>query len=123
VTDTLLNFMLVLNRKARLAELLAIDEAYQAMEQEAFGRVEVDVFTPSGSVDAASRDALAADLRKSLGKEPVLHFYADPAMIGGLKLRIGDRLIDGSVAAQLRRMRSALLERGLGGRNPGTFIA
>jgi F-type H+-transporting ATPase subunit delta len=123
VTDTLLNFMLVLNRKGRLAELLAIDGAYEAMEQEAFGRVEVDVFTPAGNVDAATRDALAADLRKSLGKEPVLHFYADPAMIGGLKIRIGDRLIDGSVAAQLRRMRSALLERGLGGRNPGTFIA
>ncbi len=123
VTDTLLNFMLVLNRKGRLAELLAIDEAYEAMEQEAFGRVEVDVFTPSGAVDGAARESLAADLRKSLGKEPVLRFYADPAMIGGLKIRIGDRLIDGSVAAQLRRMRGALLERGLGGRNPGTFIA
>ena len=81
------------------------------------------MFTPSGKVDGAARESLAADLRKSLGKEPVLRFYADPAMIGGLKIRIGDRLIDGSVAAQLRRMRGALLERGLGGRNPGTFIA
>ena len=123
VTDTLLNFMLVLNRKGRLAELLAIEDAYDALEQEAFGRVEVDVFTASGSVDDATRSALAADLKKGLGKEPVMHFYADPAMIGGLKLRIGDRLIDGSVAAQLRRMRSALLDRGLGGRDAGTFLA
>jgi hypothetical protein len=44
-------------------------------------------------------------------------------MIGGLKIRIGDQLIDGSVAAQLRRMRSALLDRGLGGRDAGTFLA
>ena len=92
-------------------------------EQEAFGRVEVDVFTASGSVDDATKSALAADLKKSLGKEPVLHFYADAAMIGGLKLRIGDRLIDGSVAAQLRRMRSALLDGGLAGRDAGTFLA
>ena len=123
VTDTLLNFMLVLNRKGRLAELLAIEGAYDALEQEAFGRVEVDVFTQGGTVDEATKATLAADLKKSLGKEPVLHFYADPAMIGGLKIRIGDQLIDGSVAAQLRRMRSALLDRGLGGRDPGTFLA
>ena len=123
VTDTLLNFMLVLNRKGRLAELLAIEDAYDALEQEAFGRVEVDVFTASGSVDDATKASLAADLKKSIGKDPVLHFYADPAMIGGLKLRIGDRLIDGSVAAQLRRMRSALLDRGLGGRDAGSFLA
>jgi F-type H+-transporting ATPase subunit delta len=123
VTDTLLNFMLVLNRKGRLAELLAIEDAYDALEQEAFGRVEVDVFTASGSVDEATKSTLAADLRKSLGKDPVMHFYADPAMIGGLKIRIGDQLIDGSVAAQLRRMRSALLDRGLGGRDAGTFLA
>jgi F-type H+-transporting ATPase subunit delta len=123
VTETLLNFMLVLNRKGRLAELLAIEGAYDALEQEAFGRVEVDVFTQGGTVDEATKATLAADLKKSLGKEPVLHFYADPAMIGGLKIRIGDQLIDGSVAAQLRRMRSALLDRGLGGRDPGTFLA
>ncbi|MFM1936006.1 MAG: synthase subunit delta [Planctomycetota bacterium] len=123
VTDTLLNFMLVLNRKGRLAELPGIHDAYDALEQEAFGRIEVDVFTASGSVDEATKASIAADLRKSMGKEPVLHFYADPAMIGGLKLRIGDRLIDGSVAAQLRRMRSTLLDRGLGGRDAGSFLA
>ena len=115
--------MLVLNRKGRLAELLSIEEAYDAMEQGAFGRIEVDVFTAGGSVDDATKATLAANLKKSLGKEPVMHFYADPAMIGGLKLRIGDQLIDGSVAAQLRRMRSTLLDRGLGGRDAGTFLA
>ena len=123
VSEPLLNFMQVLNRKGRLAELLAIGEAFDALEQEAFGRVEVDVYTPTGSVDGPARDALAADLKRSLGKEPVMRFHADPAMIGGLKLRIGDRLIDGSVAAQLRRMRSALLERGLGGRDAAAFLS
>ena len=123
VTDTLLNFILVLNRKGRLAELLTIGDAYDILEQDAFGRIEVEVFTASGSVDAATQATLAADLKKSLGKDPVLHYYADPAMIGGLKLRIGDQLIDGSVAAQLRRMRATLLDRGLAGRDAGTFLS
>ena len=123
VTDTLLNFLLVLNRKGRLSGLSAIEDAYDAMEQDAFGRVEVDVFTATGALDEATRGSLAGDLRRSLGREPVMHFHADPDMIGGLKLRIGDRLIDGSIAAQLRRIRSTLLDRGLGGRDAASFLA
>lgn len=123
VTETLLNFILVLNRKGRLSELLSIQEAFEAIEQDAFGRIEVDVFTASGAIDSVTQSTLVADLKRSLGKDPVLHFYADPAMIGGLKLRIGDQLIDGSVAAQLRLMRSTLLDRGLGGRDAGTFLS
>ena len=110
-------------RKTMVAQLLSIEDAYDAMEQDAFGRIEVDVFTVSGSIDAATQATLVDDLTRSLGKQPVLHFYADPAMIGGLKLRIGDQLIDGSVAAQLRRMRSTLLDKGLAGRDAGTFLS
>jgi F0F1-type ATP synthase delta subunit len=78
------------------------------MEQDAFGRIEVDVFTASGSIDAATQATLVGDLTRSLGKQPVLHFYADPAMIGGL---------------QLRRMRSTLIDKGLAGRDAGAFLS
>jgi F-type H+-transporting ATPase subunit delta len=122
VSTVLLNFLLVINRKGRLAELFAIEQAYEGIVAEAFGRVEVDVFTTSGRVDAATATVLQEQLRKALGKEPVIHHYADPRMIGGVKLRIGDQLVDGSVAAQLRRMRQALVERGLGGRDASTFL-
>jgi F0F1-type ATP synthase delta subunit len=42
----------------------------------------------------------------------VLHQYSDPNMIGGVKLRIGDQLIDGSVATQLRNMHETVASRG-----------
>ena len=48
-----------------------------------------------------------------LGKEPVLHHYTDPSMIGGIKLRIGDQLVDGSVATRLRRMKEEILGEGV----------
>ncbi len=121
-SDTLLNFMLVLNAKGRLDELMHIEEAYDALEQAAFGRVEVDVYTVSGQLDAVAEESIRAQLKTALGKDPVLHTYADPAMIGGLKLRIGDQLIDGSIDAQLRRVRSTLLARGLGGRDASAFL-
>ena len=43
-----------------------------------------------------------------LGKEPVLHPYVDPKMLGGVKLRIGDQLIDGSVQTKLRRLSESI---------------
>lgn len=121
-SDTLVNFVLVLNAKGRLGELFDVAEAYDAMEQEAFGRIEVDVFTVDGKLDGAAEASVRDRLKAALGKDPVLHVYKDAGMIGGLKIRIGDQLIDGSIDAQLRRVRSTLLSRGLGGRDASQFL-
>ncbi len=107
VTDLTLRFLLVLNQKGRLNALESIAGAFDALTQEHFGRVEVDVFTasPLGSDQVAG---LSQSIAAALGKDPVLHPYTEPAMIGGVKLRIGDQLIDGSVATRLRRMKRDL---------------
>ncbi len=110
VSDLVLRFMLVANRKGRLGELEAISDAYAKLLNERFGKVEVDVFTVDGQLDDGARANLAGTLKSRLGREPVLHVYKDASMVGGMKLRIGDQLIDGSVAAKLRRMRRALVE-------------
>jgi F-type H+-transporting ATPase subunit delta len=111
VTDLTLRFLLVLNDKERLGHLEAIAAAYDHLVQDAFGRVEVDLFTPSLLGDE-QMEQIKQRVRDALGREPVLHRYAEPEMLGGLKLRIGDQLIDGSVATRLRRMRSTLLRSG-----------
>jgi F0F1-type ATP synthase delta subunit len=43
-----------------------------------------------------------------LGKEPIMHPYIDKEMLGGIKLRIGDQLIDGSVQTKLRRLSESI---------------
>ncbi|MBY0262069.1 MAG: F0F1 ATP synthase subunit delta, partial [Phycisphaerales bacterium] len=50
--------------------------------------------------------------QKRLGREPVLHPYTEPAMLGGIKLQVGDQLIDASVETQLRNIRSRLNQGG-----------
>lgn len=111
ITDLTLRFLLVLNRKERLGHIEAINAAYDGLVQESFGRIEVNVYTP-----AALGDEQLATIRQriqsSLGKEPVLHPYTDPTMLGGIKLRIGDQLIDGSVASRLRRLKNRLMTDG-----------
>ncbi|HWB18698.1 MAG TPA: ATP synthase F1 subunit delta [Phycisphaerales bacterium] len=111
VTDLTLRFLLVLNENQRLGKLEGINAAYQAAVQAAFGRVEVDVYTPA-PVESAQLESMRSALKSAIGAEPVLHCYTDPKMIGGVKFRIGDQLIDGSVANKLRRLKQSFLSSG-----------
>jgi len=111
VSDLTLRFLLVLNEKKRLSHLASIIAAFDQLVQEAFGKIEVDVFT-AAPLGAEQLGEVAARIQSALRREPVLHPYTEPAMIGGIKLRIGDQLVDGSVAAQLRRLKGELLRGG-----------
>jgi len=111
VTDLVLRFLLVLNDRGRLAHLETIGAAYARLVQEAFGRVEVDVFTP-GPLEPDQLETLKQRIQATLGKEPVIYTYTEPAMIGGIKLKIGDQLIDGSVATRLKHIRRQFLSSG-----------
>jgi F-type H+-transporting ATPase subunit delta len=111
VSDLTYKFLQVLNEKGRLAHLPAIVGAFEQMVQLAYGRVEVDVYT-AAPIDQAEVAGIRSRLQSMLGKEPVLHAYTDEAMIGGLRLQIGDQLIDGSVQTQLRKLRDNISSTG-----------
>ncbi len=110
-SDLMLRFLLVCNDKGRLYKLEEIAVAFDTFLQEQFGRVEVDVFTAAG-LDSKQLNSLKDRLKGALGKEPVLHAYTDDSLIGGMKLLIGDQLIDASVSNRLRRMGDQLASSG-----------
>ena len=107
VSDLTLQFLQVLNLKGRIAYLPSIASAFDQQTQEKFGRIEVDVITaeplPADQV-RSMRDRLTG----VLGKEVILHPYTEAGMIGGVKFRIGDQLVDASVQTQLRKMKDKL---------------
>lgn len=111
VSGVTLRFLRLLNRKGRLGLLIPITTAFDRLVQERFGRVEVDVYTP-GPVGADELRRLRERLGATLGKEVIVHPYTDAAMIGGIKLRIGDQLVDASVSTRLRKMREQVERRG-----------
>ena len=112
VSDLILRFMLVLNGKGRLGEFGAMATAYDQLVNKRLGRVEVDVYTVEGRLETDELAVVAEKVKARFGQDPVFHQYADASMIGGLVLRVGDQLIDGSVRGQLRRMREELLAGG-----------
>lgn len=67
--------------------------------------------TTAVALDDEELDAIRRRLGERLGKEIELRPVVDPDIIGGLIVRVGDQLIDGSVISQLRKLRDRLAAR------------
>jgi len=111
ISDLLLRFLHVLNRKERLSRLLSIVAAFEEMVQEQFGRIEVNVYTRE-SISAEQIASIKSRLEVATGREPVIYPYTLPGMIGGVKMQIGDRLFDDSIQTSLRNMTELIKEDG-----------
>jgi phosphoglycerate kinase len=111
LSDLVVRFLLVLNEKGRLSHLPAIAASLDRLVQEHFGRVEVDMYTAM-PVEQRELADIKSRLQRALGREPIVHAFTDESMLGGVKLQVGDRLIDGSLLTQLRRMRDKLTRDG-----------
>ncbi len=104
MSKELLNFLKVVSRRGRMPSLRAIQRAFENLYNERAGRREVVVRTAEPLTDELYAQ-IADRLRQSLGMEPVLRVEVDPELIGGVVIRIGDTVYDGSVARQLVRLR------------------
>lgn len=103
------NFVLVTIDKRRQRILREISTQYHALLDERMGRehVQVSVARP---VDDATRDMIAERLSTVLGKQAIPHIRVRPEIIGGLVVRTGDTIYDGSVRRRLDGMRRRLLD-------------
>lgn len=111
IDDLLLRFLLVLNTKERLSHLRSIAAAMTRLHAERMGRIDVDVYTAEQATEEQLEN-IRQKIRETMGKDPVLTNHVDPSVIGGIRLRIGDRLIDATVASRLRQIRAALRRAG-----------
>jgi F-type H+-transporting ATPase subunit delta len=114
LSEPTVRFLQVLNDKGRLHAFPAVVSAFDSIAQEGFGRVEVDVYTAT-PMSEGDKQALAAQLQAKLGKPPVIHTYTDPSMLGGIRIQIGDRLIDASLGTRLAQLREQIATHGLPG--------
>jgi F-type H+-transporting ATPase subunit delta len=110
LSPLLLDFLKVLSQRGRLEVIRAVYVQVQQLYDELRGRVRVDVLTATPLDDSQSR-TLEASLRRILGGEPQMRPTVDPAIIGGVVLRVGDTVYDGSVARQLHQVREQMINR------------
>ena len=103
------NFVLVTIDKRRQRLLRTISSEYQALLDERMGREHVQV-TVARTVAESTRRVIADRLSAVLGKEAIPHILVKPEILGGLVVRTGDTIYDGSVRRRLEGMRRRLLE-------------
>jgi F-type H+-transporting ATPase subunit delta len=97
---------LVSNRRQMLIPVIAIEFVDLLDAQE--GRVHAMV-TVARAPQEGEADALSKRLSASLGKAVVAHLTVNPAILGGVIVRIGDTVMDGSVRRRLGTLRQALV--------------
>lgn len=101
------NLAYLLVQRRRFSALPELLDVYGDLILDARGIAIADV-TTAVDLTAAEREQVRAQLQQIVGKEIELRATTDPDLIGGLIARVGDRLIDASVAAQLQQMRAQL---------------
>jgi len=112
VPPLFLNFVRVIVDKRRQRLLPAIARAYGTLLDERAGRLHVQV-TLAREPDERTEQDLRAELSRILGRTVIPHVHADPRILGGLVVRYGDWVMDGSLRRRLAGMRRRLLEAGL----------
>ncbi len=101
------NFLGLLAANLRAAALPAVAKAFAKLTAARRGAIAAEV-TSALPLTAAQANGVAAALRQALGKDPEITTRVNPAILGGLKVRVGSRLFDSSLKSKLDHMKFAL---------------
>jgi F-type H+-transporting ATPase subunit delta len=109
VSPMFLNFVLVVLRKLRQRLLPAIAAEYRTLLDVKLGRLHVDVQLAHAADEAAEQE-IVSELTRIFGRTVIPTFTVDPSLIGGIVVRAGDQVLDGSLRHRLISLRHQLHE-------------
>lgn len=105
------NFLRVVARNRRLFAVPGIISAFRRIAAEARGEISADV-TSAHALTAAQQAELKTALKGVAGKDVAINVTVDPALLGGLVVKMGSRQIDTSLQTKLNSLKLALKEVG-----------
>jgi F-type H+-transporting ATPase subunit delta len=108
VPHLFLRFLETVIMKRRQMVIPEIATEYRALIDESEDRVHAAVTVASQPTEP-ERDALARQLSRLFGKRVVPHITLNPAILGGVIVKVGDTVMDGSVRRRLATLRSRML--------------
>lgn len=101
-------FLQAVVRRGRQGLLPEIAQEYQVLLDVKLNRVHAGV-TLSDEPDARTQKQVVERLTKALGREVRAYFRSDPKILGGVVVRVGDRIFDGSVRRRLTALQRRML--------------
>ncbi|MZQ82337.1 F0F1 ATP synthase subunit delta [Paenibacillus sp. 5J-6] len=108
VSEPVWNTLLVLIDKRRQAILSALVGDYVKIANEALGQASAKIYS-AFTLTEAQQAEIASHFSKVTGKTIRVETVVEPKLLGGIQVRIGDRLYDGSLAGKLDRLSKALV--------------
>ena len=105
--DTAKNFLRAVIDNGRIAVLPEIANQFKALKNALSGSSDAVVYS-AFALDAAALADLATTLEKRFGKKLNLKVELEPELIGGVRVVVGDEVLDTSVKARLEQMKVAL---------------
>ena len=102
------NFLQAVVRRGRQGLLTEISAEYQALLDVSMNRVHAGV-TLADEADGALRNDIAKRLEKALGKDVRAHFRSDGQILGGVIVKVGDRVYDGSLRRRLMVLKRKMM--------------
>lgn len=108
VPPPFLRWVQALVRRGRQTLVGEINREYQGLINVKLNRVHAGV-TLARAADPGFRAEITRRLSEALEKEVIPHFREDPHLLGGVVVRIGDTVIDGSVRQRMQQLRRQML--------------
>ena len=106
--EQFLKFLGAVVKRGRQGMFPAISKEYLALVDKKLNRVHAGV-TVAREPDLALQGVVKRRLSEVLGMEVIPHFRTDKAILGGLVIRVGDRIMDGSVRRRMVTLRRKLI--------------
>jgi len=101
------NFLRTVIENGRLAALPAVAQQFHTLANASSGISQADIYSAYPIADAQLSEVLAA-LEKRFGCKLEANVQIEPELIGGIRVVVGDEVLDTSVKARLERMKVAL---------------
>lgn len=107
LSATTQKFLGLLAANSRASQLSAVIAAFERLAAARRGVVAAEV-TSAVPLTAAQAKGIAQALREALGKDPEIETRVDPALLGGVRVKVGSRLFDASLRSKLDSLKFAL---------------
>jgi F-type H+-transporting ATPase subunit delta len=101
------DFLGVAAGNRRLFAVPAIIEAYLNQLAERRGEVTAEI-TTAQPLNETQQNTLAEQLRRAVGRRVTVDLRVDPSLLGGMIVKVGSRMIDGSLKSRLHRLQLAM---------------
>jgi F-type H+-transporting ATPase subunit delta len=101
------NFIGLVARNRRLFALIGMIEGYRTLLANRRGEIRAEV-TAAQALSPEQMTAITDQLKRAVGSKVAVDIRVDPAIIGGLVVKVGSRMVDGSLRSKLQRLQLAM---------------